>query len=263
MYGFIYKTTNNVNGKMYIGKRTYDKDGKWETYLGSGTLLKRALKKYGKDNFSRTILQECEDLSELNSSEKYWIDYYDATKNDMFYNISGGGDGGNTIAGYTEEQLIDYKARKSEIHKITSPKGENSGNAVLKEKDVKEIIQMMLDGEYDIEISKNYNVSHNTISDIRNHKTWKFLTHGIEFPTQQKRYEGKNKKVVCQYDECGTYLNTFNSAVEAENITGVPKKLISAVCHGGKRAAYGYIWRFSGDDFNKYPVDDRRFRTAC
>lgn len=253
MYGFIYKTTNNVNGKMYIGKRTYDKDGKWATYLGSGILLKRAVQKYGEDKFSRTILQECKDKNELNSSEKYWIDYYNATQNDMFYNISSGGDGGNTIAGYTPEQLRDYKERKSEIHKATSAKGENSGGAILTEKEVNGIIKMLLDGEYDDEISDDYDVSINTIQDIRHHRTWKELTEGIEFPKVNKRVRDVSK-AVCQYDEYGNCINTFHSAVEAESITGVPKKLISAVCHGNKRIAYGYIWRLQGDDFNKYPV---------
>ena len=40
MYGFIYETTNNVNGMKYIGQKAYDKRGNWKTYLGSGVYLK-------------------------------------------------------------------------------------------------------------------------------------------------------------------------------------------------------------------------------
>ena len=47
-YGFIYITTNMVNGKRYIGQKKFC-DG-WKTYLGSGKLLKEAIKKYGKEN---------------------------------------------------------------------------------------------------------------------------------------------------------------------------------------------------------------------
>ena len=47
MYGFIYITTNHINGKKYIGQRKYDKQGKWKEYLGSGVVLSKAIKKYG------------------------------------------------------------------------------------------------------------------------------------------------------------------------------------------------------------------------
>lgn len=47
MIGFIYKTTNTINGKSYIGLCSSAK--RFENYLGSGVLLKQAIKKYGAD----------------------------------------------------------------------------------------------------------------------------------------------------------------------------------------------------------------------
>lgn len=101
MYGFIYITTNHINGKKYIGQKKYDKYDYWKTYLGSGILLSRAINKYGRENFSKEIIEECETRDALNAREKYWISYYDAVNSDEFYNLASGGDGGRTCYGET------------------------------------------------------------------------------------------------------------------------------------------------------------------
>lgn len=89
---FIYKTTNKVNGKKYIGLCTRDD----EDYLGSGKLIKEAIRKYGKKNFEREILEECDDFDALCEREIYWINKYDAVNNDNFYNLSYGGSAGDS-----------------------------------------------------------------------------------------------------------------------------------------------------------------------
>lgn len=70
-YG-IYKITNLVNGKMYIGQHMTDNldDG----YMGSGLHLKRAVKKYGKSNFRKEWMMFCEDEEELNYMERVFVD---------------------------------------------------------------------------------------------------------------------------------------------------------------------------------------------
>lgn len=97
MFGYIYKTTNNINGKIYIGKKhssSFIKD-----YYGSGKLINRAIDKYGIENFSVEIIEECETLEELNLKEKYYIKYLESNyKLGKGYNIASGGDGGNIIS---------------------------------------------------------------------------------------------------------------------------------------------------------------------
>lgn len=103
-YGFIYMTRNKVNGKLYIGqhKRTMNpKDINDEWYLGSGTLLKKALVKYGEENFERTILYECDNQQHLNYMEEVFIAYYNAVGDDSFYNLATGGFGSSSK--FTEE----------------------------------------------------------------------------------------------------------------------------------------------------------------
>lgn len=104
LYGYIYITTNKINGKIYIGQhksKEYD-----EKYLGSGKYLRRAIQKYGKENFENRIIEWCKDKQELCEKEKYWIRKYGTLDNEIGYNITPGGEFGDITAGMTEE---DYE----------------------------------------------------------------------------------------------------------------------------------------------------------
>ena len=79
----IYKTTNLRNGKYYIGKqKKYTKK-----YFGSGSALKFALKKYGRKNFRKDILEICHSEAELQEKELAWIDKVDAVNDKNCYNL--------------------------------------------------------------------------------------------------------------------------------------------------------------------------------
>ena len=86
----IYKTTNMVNGKIYVGKSIKSDS----SYLGSGLQINAAIKKYGRENFTKEIIEEC--LADiLDEREIYWIDILDARNTKIGYNISIGGTGGD------------------------------------------------------------------------------------------------------------------------------------------------------------------------
>jgi group I intron endonuclease len=91
-YFLIYKTTNNINGKIYIGKHKTKNfnDG----YLGSGILLKLAMEKYGIENFTREIIYICKTEEDMNLKEKEIITE-EFIKDCNTYNIALGGQGGN------------------------------------------------------------------------------------------------------------------------------------------------------------------------
>lgn len=114
-YGFIYITTNQVNGKKYIGKKKYNK--KADNYLGSGRHLKNAIKKYGKESFARKIISVGYNANDLSELEIYYIDKYDAVNSQDYYNIASGGEGGNTFAGKTEEEMKAFSKKRSKISK--------------------------------------------------------------------------------------------------------------------------------------------------
>jgi len=88
-YGFIYITTNLINGKRYLGQRSFSQG--WEKYLGSGNAFKTALEKYGKENFKRDIICICESKEELNQAEYELSILLDVVKSNNWYNLVFGG----------------------------------------------------------------------------------------------------------------------------------------------------------------------------
>lgn len=91
MFYFFYKTTNLISGKIYYGVHsTKDlNDG----YLGSGSAIKSAIKKYGKQNFSREILEQFSSKEEMYEYEKMFIDE-SVVMDKSTYNQTIGGRGG-------------------------------------------------------------------------------------------------------------------------------------------------------------------------
>ena len=91
---YVYETTNLINGKKYIGKRTCNCPIEEDRYMGSGTLLKRAIKKYGIDNFKKEIIQICESSEMAYIYEKLYTIQVNAWSNEKYYNLKIGGKGG-------------------------------------------------------------------------------------------------------------------------------------------------------------------------
>lgn len=103
-YGYIYMTVNKITGEKYIGQHKCLTRNRVKEYLGSGTRFRNALRKYGKENFEKTIIEYCESLEQLNDRERFWIKQYDAQRDPRFYNIAEGGLAGNNWDGLTREE---------------------------------------------------------------------------------------------------------------------------------------------------------------
>jgi len=102
----IYKTTNLINGKFYVGQ---DSNNNPE-YYGSGTAFKLALKKYGKENFIKETLEVCSTQKELNEREKYWIK--ETKAQELGYNLAEGGFGVSNMSNEIKQKISKSKKGK-------------------------------------------------------------------------------------------------------------------------------------------------------
>ena len=117
-YGYIYKITNNINGKIYIGQRKCRKDDMTEdemlndNYMGSGKILKQAIKKNGIENFTKEIICVCENKDDLNAMETLLILLAKAAYGNDCYNIAAGGHN-NSLEYKTEEEMKEFSRKSS------------------------------------------------------------------------------------------------------------------------------------------------------
>ena len=135
----IYKTTNLINGKFYIGQDSKNNS----EYLGSGKLLNRAINKYGIKNFKKETLEVCKNKKHLNEREIYWIEKTEAKK--YGYNIADGGHGGNTyneeISKRISKQFKNRKLSPETIQKIKDTKAKNPDKYKMSEENKKKMSQ--------------------------------------------------------------------------------------------------------------------------
>mgnify|MGYP000968085759 FL=1 len=124
-YGTIYKITNIKTGKVYIGKTTRSLNDRLQGHInsadkGNNFKLSRAIRKYGKENFIIEPIDFADTREELNEKEVYYISEYKSLENG--YNMTIGGEGGNTYIDKSDEEM------KVISEKISTALRKNNGN---------------------------------------------------------------------------------------------------------------------------------------
>lgn len=109
--GYVYLTTNKINGKIYVGQKQREKFIPY--YLGTGKAILRAIKKYGKENFTVEPLYWAVTNEDLNDNETWFIAYFNSRVDGVGYNISLGGNA--FMQGI--EQTEEHRKHNSEAHK--------------------------------------------------------------------------------------------------------------------------------------------------
>ena len=119
MRGFIYKITNTINSKSYIGQTIQNVKERFYQHCATkcsqailNMVIHKAINKYGKSNFTIEVIEEVESTN-LNDRERYWIKYYDSYNNG-YNSTKGGQDGCKPFKDLDVESIIkEYNTGKS------------------------------------------------------------------------------------------------------------------------------------------------------
>jgi group I intron endonuclease len=129
-FGIIYKATNTVNDKVYIGQTTYTLNKRKREHLCSNNdyHFNRALKYYGLNSFEWEVIEYCASKLELDEMEFHYIKQYNSINSGFGYNLTLGGEG---ILGYKhskEARLLMSKQRKGRKLSMATKKLISLGN---------------------------------------------------------------------------------------------------------------------------------------
>ena len=216
----IYKIAN-PNKRIYIGQST-NIEGRWIKYkqlsCKDQPSLYSSLKKYGPENHTFEIIEEC-NIEDLDNREIYWGLHYDVLSNKHLNNRLGRGFGS-----FDSEET---KRKKSESNKGIS---RNKGK-ILSEEHKHKIKLGKLGKKYSKERNKKISEANKGRPNPKSENALFNLR------------KAKNR-IVLQYDKQGNFIKEWSSGKEAAISLNVYQPNINSCCHGKTKTAFGYVWKF-------------------
>lgn len=271
----VYLTTNLINGKKYIGADSKN-DPK---YLGSGDFIKKAIKKYGRENFKKEILEICSSWEELMRCEEKWCLKFNVKENPQFYNCTNKGKGSQPGRKVDDsiKDIIRFKNSKtvyqydlegnfikkweslSQVQKILhlniSPtlRGitKTCGGFIWRYQKVLLLLNELIEiksnkikGQTRSEKTRlKMSKSHLNVPKSQSHKNK--LSQSLKGRKCYWDTSSMREKPILQYDLEDNFIRDFSSAQEACLILNLHTKFnILACCRGKQKTAYGYKWKF-------------------
>lgn len=212
--GCIYKITNKVNNKIYIGQTKYTSEWRWKTHLRDAfdekghnynVILHRAIRKYGIENFIVEDIEKCS-INQLSEREMYWIKYYDSFNKEKGYNMTLGGEGSKKY--YHDDVLKLW----------------DEGYAIA------EIARLL-----------PYKISAETVRRI-------CIETGIPIEEMHRRKYNiitkNNSKIIYQYDRQGNFIKSYPSCKTAGRILHIHSANIAQSANGSVKSAGGFLWSY-------------------
>lgn len=221
----IYKITNLTNGHYYVGQAV-DIKARWREHRFSAnhpehkdhnSPIHRALAKYGEQNFSYEILEECS-RNELDEKEVYWIKALSARENGN-YNILCGG-----------QDRIKFDEKSVELYDL-------QGNYVKTLPSATKTAE-----ELGVSRSSVYGVLHKERPTCKGYQMKYTDDNNIIKPYISR--QGGSRGVVQIDPKTNTIIRSFISAAEAARVTGADSSTIIKVCKGKLKTTKGFIWSY-------------------
>lgn len=263
----IYKITNEVNGKIYVGQSINIKE-RWKQHeykafnqneKGYPSAIHAAFRKYGLENFSFEVVEECLP-KELDEKEIYWIKELN-TLAPSGYNMT---TGGQKFKGkFSKEKIFaNEKQKKFKIVRGKKPlycsicgkpitKSSKSGKCpscwqlkvFISEDELRQKI-IECKGNFS-EVGRFYGISDNAIR--KKCKKYRIPSHTSDYKKKEAKEKKIVKKAVLQIDpNTDEIIRRFDSMADAARFLNVSKNShISEVCKGKGKTAHGYKWKYA------------------
>ncbi len=217
----IYKITNTINDKCYIGQ-SKDIKARWAKHLSAYKSspdweLYRAFKKYGISAFKFEIIEECS-IEALNEREIYWIAQYDSFNNG--YNMTLGGEACN---GTNDKAVYQYDL---------------SGRFIKEYKSAHDA-------------ARENNIQFTNICKVCRGERKTAGGFGWSYEKKDKIEPIKTHRLgdrtVLQFTKDGQFVAEYSTAAEADRVTGIHRTTIGLVCKGKGKTAGGFVWKYKND----------------
>lgn len=227
---YIYKATDKINGKIYIGKTSNFKERKWQherCYEKEDCKFHRALQKHGKENFDWEIIDEALGLENAYELEKKYIKEYNSYGKNG-YNMTKGGAGGSM---WNARPVVRLSLSGDFVERYDS-----AGEA-------------RKDGFRDSDVLLNCKGKAYTCKGYMFMFEDEYFEHGAR---EYRKPEPPGMRKVIQCDMNGNFIREYRSLRDASKETGANRTTISGVLAGTYKSANGFIFVYKED----FPIKD-------
>lgn len=235
----VYKITNQINNKSYIGITTRSLKQRWNEHLreafnpnadGYNTVFKKALRKYDVDSWVKEIIDtSATNLAELKEQEQYWIKFYNTyafSKNSQGYNSTLGGDGAIGCNNSPVDSFNIISGEKIKSYSSLKEASEDLGSRIDRI------------GQKNNSCGGLCFLYHEAIEGLSKQEIIEYI-HSL-YPY-----------LVYQLDIDGKVINIFRNTVQAANAMNCSRGNLTLACEGKRRLCKGFQWAYQKNLQNK------------